>query len=249
MRYCLIGFLMLFLVACAERNAGTDAQASDEPVASAPSNQEQLKRRIIDSAGVRHYRDIQSLRFTFNVSRGTTTTRRHWLWEPHQDRVTRGREGDLDHVTFVRGELTDASHPNVLKADQQFTNDSFWLLPQLHLMWTDDVTLEDHGSAPLPIGSGSGRHVIVTYPPGYSPGSSPGHTTGQTPGDVYELFLDDQHRIAQWIFRRGGAEKPNLNCTWQNYVTAGPFTMAMDHHTADGSFRLWFTDVAVTMGK
>lgn len=238
MRYCLIGLMILFFVACAERKAVIDAQPNAEPVASAPSTHEHLKRRIIDAAGVRRYRDIQTLRFTFNVSHGTNTTRRHWLWEPHHDRVTRGREGDLDHVSFVRGELTDASHPNALKADQQFINDSFWLLPQLHLMWSEDVRLEDRGAAPLPIGSGTARHVVATFP-----------ADNQTPGDVYELFLDDQDRIVQWIFRRGGADKPNLICTWQNYVTAGPFTMAMDHHSADGSFRLWFTDVAVTLGK
>jgi hypothetical protein len=33
--------------------------------------------------------------------------------------------------------------------------------------------------------------------------------------------------------------------TWEDHRKAGPLTLSLDHKSADGKFRVWFTDVAV----
>ena len=78
---------------------------------------------------------------------------------------------------------------------------------------------------------------MVTYPP----------SVGYTPGDVYELFVGDDHRILQWVYRRGGALEPTRMATWEAHRTLGPLVVSLDHRVPDGTFRVWFTDVALRL--
>jgi len=64
---------------------------------------------------------------------------------------------------------------------------------------------------------------------------------------VYELFVDKSYRIVQWIYRKGGDPTPTRVTTWEDYKRVGPLTLALDHKSADGKFRVWFTDVAVRL--
>ena len=41
--------------------------------------------------------------------------------------------------------------------------------------------------------------------------------------------------------------KPLEETTWEDYRRVGPLTLSLDHRGADGSFRVWFTDVAVRL--
>ena len=84
---------------------------------------------------------------------------------------------------------------------------------------------------------GSATRLIVTYPP----------TGGYTPGDVYELFVDKDHKVTHWIYRRGGSPKPTRITTWEDNKQLGPLTVSMNHTGSDGKFRLYFTDVAVKL--
>ena len=199
-----------------------------------------LKQRLARDHGADRLDEVETLRFTFNVQRGDgPITSRTWRWNPTTTEVTRTIKKQV--VTYRRSELGDDTDAKIKQADKQFINDSFWLLPAMHVGWSgDEVKVESHGEADLPIGDGRGEHVVVTYP------RSGG---GYTPGDVYELFLDDEGLITAWVFRRGGSENPSLITTFEDYAKHGPLMIAMEHKNRDGTFRLWFSDVAVELNE
>jgi hypothetical protein len=86
------------------------------------------------------------------------------------------------------------------------------------------------------MGDGQARRIVVSYPP----------EGGYTPGDVYELFIDDDGLIAEWIYRRGGATTPTRMSTWEDHRRLGPLLVSLDHQGPDG-FRVWFSDVALML--
>jgi hypothetical protein len=120
--------------------------------------------------------------------------------------------------------------------DPWFVNDNYWLIFPLRLAWDQSATVAaDASPAPLPIGTGQARRLVVRYP----------SNEGYTPGDVYELFIGASERIEQWIYRKGGDPQPTRITTWEDYRRVGPLTLSLDHRGPDGSFRVWFTDVGV----
>jgi hypothetical protein len=190
-------------------------------------------REAVAPLGVEDLRQVGSLTFTFKVERdGALKTSRTWVWRPGDGRVTRRSAGE--ELTFTFGApASDAER----QADAQFVNDSFWLLPQLHLRWAgQDLTLADGGVVPLPLGEGTGRKISLAYAP---------QGGGYTPGDAYDLYLDEQGRIVVWSYRKGGAAEPSLTTTFEGYTAVGPLTVATEHRTGDGAFRLYFTDLVV----
>ena len=90
----------------------------------------------------------------------------------------------------------------------------------------------------LPSGNGSAERVVVKYP-------SEG---GYSQGDTWELYVGADKRIAEFVFRRGGAAKPGVvTATWADYKKAGPLLISTDHRgTADEKpVRIFFSDVSV----
>jgi hypothetical protein len=94
---------------------------------------------------------------------------------------------------------------------------------------------------------GSAEKVAVIYP-------SDG---GYTPGDTWTLFVGPDKRAKEFIYHRGGSERPTLvverrcqlTTTWAGYKKTGPLLVSTDHRgNADGKpARIFFTDVAVKM--
>jgi hypothetical protein len=141
-------------------------------------------------------------------------------------------------VVYERAVLAGQPGEQIKKVDPWFVNDNYWLIFPLRLYWDQSATVvEDEAPVNVPIGSGKARRLVVTYP----------KTEGYTPGDVYELFIDNSGRISQWIYRKGGDPKPTRVTTWEDYRREGPLTLSLDHNSPDGSFRVWFTDVAVRL--
>jgi hypothetical protein len=188
--------------------------------------------------GAGQFGQVEELRYTFNVQLPDRTISRAWSWEPKKDRVTfRGTADQGGTVTYDRASLASASE-QVKKVDPQFVNDNYWLIFPLRLYWDEAAFVTAYQApAKLPIGSGESRRLVVKYP----------DNEGYTPGDVYELFVDKSNRIVQWIYRKGGDRTPTRVTTWEDYRKAGPLTLSLDHKSADGKFRVWFTDVAVRL--
>jgi hypothetical protein len=123
------------------------------------------------------------------------------------------------------------------RIDALFINDQYWLLFPFHLVWDEQARIEDGGMHELPFGGGVGRRIIISYPP----------SGGYTPADVYELFIDGNYRITQWVYRKGGSIQPTRETTWQDHRKIGPLILALDHRGRDAAFRIWFTRVAVQL--
>jgi len=140
-------------------------------------------------------------------------------------------------VTYYRRDIETTDSSALKKVDAWFINDNYWLLFPFHIAWDSDITLEDIGRQKLPLGGGQAKCVVITFPA----------SGGYTPGDVYEIYLNDDSRLLQWVYRRGGSEQPTRVTTWENYRPAGPLVLALDHQAGDDSFRLWFTGVGVKL--
>lgn len=195
--------------------------------------------RLAETYGLSDFGQVEEIRYTFNASLPDRIVRRSWAWEPKTDRVTfRGTAEQGGTIAYERSVLAGQPDDRIKKIDPQFVNDNYWLIFPLRLFWDQSATVTaDATLMKLPIGPGHARRLMVRYPT----------NEGYTPGDVYELFLDDSDRIAQWVYRKGGGPQPTRITTWEGYQKVGPLTLALDHRSPDGSFRVWFTDVAVRL--
>ena len=195
------------------------------------------RQLIAESYGVQHFSEVEKIQYTFNAKLGEKLISRFWIWEPRLDRVTFKGMDYQEAVTYNRDEIEGTESNKLKKIDAWFINDNYWLLFPYHVAWDATATVEDIGRKALPMGDGKARCVVVSYPA----------TGGYTPGDVYDLFLDDQYRLMQWVYRRGGSEKPTRISTWEDHRKVGPLTLSLNHQGEDQNFRLWFTTVGVMM--
>lgn len=203
-----------------------------------PSPADDLRSVIARGSGVAAFDAIEEIAYTFHVKLPEREVSRSWVWAPAADRVTFRPAGDPQgELTYERGALASGSAPERARAaDPAFVNDNYWLLFPLRLTWDLSARLlEDPVPAALPIGSGRARRVVVTYPA----------DEGYTPGDVYELFLDAEGRILQWVYSKAGSPSPTRVTTWEDWRPVGPLVLSLDRRGADGLFRVWFTNVAV----
>ena len=206
-------------------------------VFSNPAYSGSMHHKVAKSYGLESFGQIDSIRYTFNVKTGDKHVIRSWVWEPGRDQVTFLGKDKSEPFTYNRNALNESPSDKLKKIDHWFINDQYWLLFPLHLAWDDKAKIEDTGQQNLPMGNGNATRILVTYPA----------TGGYTPGDVYELFIDENHKVKQWIFRRGGSPKPTLTATWEDHKQVGPLTVSTNHVRDDGKFRLYFTDVAVKL--
>jgi len=199
------------------------------------------RQLIAESYRLQHFSEVEKVQYTFNIRLGEKLISRFWIWEPRLDRVTFKGMDYQKAITYNRDEIEGTESNKLKKIDAWFINDNYWLLFPYHVAWDTNAKVEDIGRKPLPMGDGKARCVVVTYPA----------TGGYTPGDVYDLFLDDQSRLTQWVYRRGGSEKPTRISTWDDHRKVGPLTMSLNHqgvdYVKDQNFRVWFTTVGVRM--
>jgi hypothetical protein len=221
----LITLLLLGLTACASQDKYKDTR------------QMTLRERIGNAYGIHYFSQIEQIQYMFNVKIGEKQIRRFWVWEPKLDRVSYKGMDYQDAVTYYRRDIDTTDSSALKKIDAWFINDNYWLLFPFHIAWDADITMEDIGSKKLPLGGGQAKCVIITFPA----------SGGYTPGDVYEIYLNDDSRLLQWVYRHGGSEEPTRVTTWENYRQAGPLVLSLDHHAGDDNFRLWFTGVGVKL--
>ena len=195
------------------------------------------RQHIAESYGLQYFGEVEKIQYTFNVKIGEKQIKRFWIWEPHFDRVTFKGMDYQEAITYDRSEMVSTESNKLKKIDAWFINDNYWLLFPYHVAWDTNANVEDIGRQGLPMGDGKARCVVVTYPA----------AGGYTPGDVYDLYLDDQYRLTQWVYRHGGSEKPTRISTWDDHRKVGPLTISLNHQGEDQNFRVWFTNVGVKM--
>lgn len=191
--------------------------------------------------GLSFWDQIEQIEYTFNVQlpgRDKPVVR-SWQWNPGPEpKVVRRllKDGvEIEYLKFNPLLVKDQSPDLVKEAHGQFINDSYWLLFPFQLVWSNPV-VTDAGAQLLPLGDGEAKKLTCQWPA----------EGGYTPGDAYDLYLGDDGLIKQWDFRKGGGDQSFL-ATWEDHRQLGPITVSLDHHNADGTFRLWFTDVSATL--
>ena len=209
--------------------------------AAAGAGTDELRTRIGPEYGLDHWDDVEELRYTFNVRSGGREVRRSWVWRVKRRTVTfRDDIAGGEAVTYSLddiGETTkgEATTEELKKIDHRFINDQYWLLFALHIAWDTGAEVTAADGEPLPIGEGTATKVTVQYP----------EEGGYTPGDAYDVFVDADGRVVQWVFRQGGQPEPSLATTWEDQREFGPLVIPTRFRSSDGSFELWFTDVEV----
>jgi len=199
-------------------------------------NNSVIGQKIARTYGIEHFDEVLELKYTFNAKIGEKTISRSWVWVPKDNQVTYIEDdGTTKALTYNRENISDKSD-SIKEVDSKFINDQYWLLFPFHLVWDEGIRIEvEDEQMNLPIGSGITTKVRVIYP----------DTGGYTPGDIYELFIDDNYMILEWIYRRGGSETPTRISTWQDNTQFGPITISLNHLGPDENFRIWFTDIEV----
>ena len=220
-RFRLIPLLIIGLIAC----AGHDKQTSEMT----------FRQHIGNSYGVQYFSRVEQIQYTFNVKDGEKQISRFWIWEPKINRVTFKGMDYQDAVTYHRQEIETTASSALKKVDAWFTNDNYWLLFPFHITWDTDAKVEDTGRQKLPMGNGRARCVVVTYPA----------AEGNAPGDVYEVYLANDDRLQQWVYRRGGSAQSAQVTTWENHRQVGPMVISLNHQGEDENFRVWFTGVGI----
>ena len=203
-----------------------------------------IAEQIGKTYGLDSWGQIEAIRYTWAAQFPGVNVSRSWVWEPKTGKVSyegKDKDGKPVKVTYVHSQ-PDSQPANVKdEIDPAFMNDQYWLIFPFHVVWDTSATVEDKGKQKLPLGKGTADQVVVKYP---------AQGGGYTPGDTWELFVGPDHRVQEFIYRRGGPKKPSVViATWSGYKKAGPLLISTDHRgTADGKpLHLFFSDVAVKL--
>ncbi len=203
-----------------------------------PAEQKELTvaEKIANVYGAASFDKVNSIKFTFNVQKGKKQVHRSWYWEPKTGLVKFLSYNKEKPFTYFRKQLSENPTDELKSIDSKFINDQYWLLFPLHLVLDKNVNVSlDKGMFKLPIGEGETKRVIVEYSGG----------KGYTPNDKYELYIDNNYKIVQWIYRRNNSPTPTRLTKWEDYKQVGPLYLSLNRPGKDGSFRVWFTDVEV----
>lgn len=237
MQACRLRHLPLFplvaLAACGTTE--TEPVADDPSEAVAPFEADSFADSVALAHGYEHWADVERVDFDFVVTvDDTQRVDRAWTWFPRVDSVVR----TVDEVAtgFVRsGELDSVTR----EADAQFINDSYWVMMPYYLVWSQEgyaPTLTRSATAPM---SGEPATMLtVAY-------EAEG---GYTPGDAYDLYVDDEYRLVEWVYRRGGAEEPSMTTQWADYRDVEGLLLPATH-PSQGPVAISHPDVTVVMAE
>jgi hypothetical protein len=218
MRNTLITLILpLFLLNCTPKSTKTDeiVNLSDTQL-------------IAQAYGIDNFDDLEQLQYTFNVSRhDTLLVARTWVWQRGSGNIIMIKNQDT--VNYQLANITE----DLKKVDHSFINDKYWLLFPFHLVWDSNVTHTNMGRQTAPLSGKQLTRLTVQY----------GEEGGYTPGDAYDLYLDDNWVIREWVFRKSASSSPGSAISWENYADFSGLKIATNHYNSDTGIRIYFTDV------
>ncbi len=188
-----------------------------------------ITMKIAKAYGYEQLDEVSSIAYTWNVRRDSVNVLvRDWKWNMEKGEVQ------------YRGPDTTASYliadktAQVEGVDQKFINDKYWLLFPFQLAWDDGYEAEVIENQSSPIHGETTTKVIIRY----------NNTDGYTPGDAYDLYVDEEYMIKEWVFRRGDGPDGRA-FTWENVQEFDGIKIALDHRLESGDKIIWFTNVEV----
>ena len=188
-------------------------------------------QKVADAYGIKKFKKAKSMSFTFNVKRDTfPSTYRSWDWNIEQNTVTMTTPKQT--VTYRRDTIQSADMKSV---DGRFINDQYWLIFPFHTVMDKGCTLTQKDNVTSPIGKANSTMLTVQY----------NNVDGYTPGDAYDLYVDKNYMVTEWVYRSKGVAKPSLNTKWENIVKNKGVKTATNYPSEDGKFRIYFTGISI----
>lgn len=213
--------LILLAISCK-----TDKKQKEER----PEKELTVLEKVANAHGYDNWKDISTIKFTFNVDRDSSHFERSWLWKPKSNDVVLMTRKDT--VNYNRKVMDTV----IIKTDGGFINDKFWLLAPYQLIWDrKGFTFEHSENEEAPISKKKMHKLTTVY-------ASEG---GYTPGDAYDYYFGDDYVIQEWVFRKANQEEPSMVTSWEEYKTLEGLAIATMHKRPDADFQLYFTGVEV----
>ena len=188
-----------------------------------------LPMKVAMAYGFDQFDKVNSIAYTWNVQVDSARVMtRDWKWNI--------RERTVDYATADTSYTYSLDSPNeeMPDADKGFINDKYWLMYPFQLAWDSGYEYETEENVSSPLAGENSTKLTIVY----------NSVDGYTPGDAYDLYLDRNNMIIEWVFRRGnGAEGRPF--TWENVEQFGPIKMATAHANAEGQKFIWFTNISV----
>lgn len=220
LNYLIIPTLVLLFSCKTEQKKDADSTNIEQTV----------PEKIAYAHGIKNWKNVEEIRFAFNVDRDTTHFERGWVWNIQKNEVTRISQGDT--ITYNRSEIDST----IAKVDAGFINDKYWFLAPFNLVWDNgNYSYEVSEKAEAPISKTPMQKLTIVY-------SSEG---GYTPGDAYDFYFEDDYIIKEWSFRKANQKEPNLSTTWEDYSEFNGLNISKGHKKAEGNFKLYFTNIQV----
>jgi len=203
------------------------------------TSKDPLALKVADAYGLSSFSKVKSIEFTFNVDfGGNKKVNRSWTWDPQTNMISYNGPGpNRKNIKFSynRNKL-DKSNKTEKFVDERFINDSYWLLFPFHLAWDNNVNIINKGMQNLPIGKGKATELTVRYE----------NNVGYTPNDAFDLFINKNDMISEWVYRHGGSKKNRAPFTWQDNKHFDGIVISTMHYGAHKKGKIWFSGVKVT---
>ena len=201
----------------------------DFPIKNQSESKLSYIQKLANAYGIESFNFAKTYSYTFNVKKGESGSSRAWSWHPKSGNVMLVEKEDT--TSFNHNKLLD----QFKKEDHKFINDKYWFLFPFQLVWDTGYTSNIYENVEAPISKTNTTKLTIVY----------NNEDGYTPGDAYDFYIDNELEIKEWSFRKGNQKDPSLTTTWEDYTFIEGIKMATNHVTADGEFRLWFTEISV----
>lgn len=199
----------------------------NEPIGETKTVEMTVAEKIAQANGIDHWKDVNEIKFTFNVDRPNSHFERSWIWNPKTDDVTSITA--VDTFSYNRKTIDSVAR----KSDRSFINDKFWLLAPFNLVWDEGTTITYQDSVKTNLTNEVLNKLTIVY----------GSEGGYTPGDAYDFFYDKEFMVKEWVFRKANQPDPSMITTWEDYDNFNGIKIAKTHNGKDDSVKLYFTNI------
>ena len=195
------------------------------------TNHNTLPENVALHYGFTNFEKVKTIAFTFNVQKTDKHIIRNWKWNPTTNYVSFFSEEK--EINFVHNACESKKE---IELDKMFVNDSYWLLFPYHLIWDKQnysYTVTENILSPLY--KNKCTKLTITYLKG----------DGYTPNDIYELFLNENFEITEWIYRKNASITPTKTTTWEKTIAIDGVKISTYHSGEKGKFKVWFTSINI----
>ena len=189
-----------------------------------------ILEKVANANGLQNWKDVEEIKFTFNVDRDTMHFERTWTWKPKTNDITAtSAEGTIAYNWATMDSIAN-------KTNAGFINDKYWLLAPYQLVWDANNVSHTHNKESVaPMSKKAMQKLTIVY----------GGEVGYTPGDAYDFYFGDDLIIQEWVFRKSNQDEPSMITSFEDYKMLKGLNIATMHKMGEGNFKLYFTNLEV----